>query len=192
MDPYIFTSSNTITESRKISALWSLIKYSSNFFFSLGKPDPWGFNDNYFGYTDEKPPTADNNLRSIPDPIIYKRVEDIKLAKKSACGDTFIQGENWTLYNKESIEWINGEPSFIPSHLYISTRLHPDEILTNSFRIIGFHSDVRLRKSLVNPNKLVFPPSEIEDSGILHWVMFSSPIYKKDNKLPSIELLLKT
>jgi hypothetical protein len=60
---------------------------------------------------------------------------------------------------------------------------------TRDFRIIGLHSNVILRPG-VNPNKEVYIPDDILDTGALLYLMNTQKIERAEGKVHNFRILL--
>lgn len=184
----MFINYSQTTLSNKASNILSFIKRDS-IFISLSKDSPW---DETYGLhvTDLNPPKPEQGITYIDNLVAMVRVYEVLPALLSPCGESLIQEKRWHLIRDiESIKLEKGLFVPSPTHLYISCLIDPDYYQSDSIRVIGLHSLVRLTNG-ANPNEISFPSSQVSDQGILHWVAYSSPIERLLNKRHKIELLI--
>lgn len=143
------------------------------FYFALGKPTPWNIEDS--------PPVIPDDLLTIPDPFIYKRVYKVLPAIQSDCGELKMYTQSgWTSWHTFDIDSITREGSgylYYPTHVYISLEINDQDYQATSYRCVGLHSHVQLSLD-ANPNELVYPPSFVSP-GVLEWVCFHTPVFKQ-------------
>lgn len=181
MDKVIHYSSNTTTNISKVSKLKCFIETAENLYISLGKDTPWP--------NDSNPPQPNSNIVDIIEPLLFKKPNKLLLANETNCGETKILGKYWNLYLSEEVNQVGNTYEPLPTHIYISCDLDPEELLADTFRVIGLHTNVVLQPE-VNPYLLSYPNSFIKDKGLLHWVSYMTPIERLNNAFPQVEILL--
>lgn len=152
-----------------------------NKFIGIGKPTPWYINET------KVPDVESNSL--IQEPICYIKPYLVAGAYQSICGLVTVNGFNWTLVDRKDIRVEHSRLAPACTHLYIEVRINPDYYNTDSFRCIGLFSHTEILSS-ANPNLLVYEPSMISNPGVLHWVAYSNPIYRLENKSHILNLMI--
>jgi hypothetical protein len=174
-------SSNTTTDISKVSKLKCFINNSKDIYISIGKDTPWP--------NDTNPPQPSNTVIDILEPLLFKKPNKLLLASETNCGEIKILGKYWNLFLPEEVIKVGNTFEPLPTHIYISCDLDPEELLANSFRVIGLHTEVKLEPE-ANPYQMSYPISLIKDMGLLHWVSYMTPIERLDNAFPQVEILL--
>lgn len=179
----------------------NFLAYANNFFVCIGKPTPWTGDIWGMNVSDTNPPIPDESIVSIPEPIIYKRVQRaLPALHNTACAElvidptqslspTSLTEKTFSLIDPNTIYETDGSLRIIPTYLYISTTIEYEDYEVDSFRAIGFYTNVTF-KSGVDTSKLVYTPSEIKTSAV-HWTSFSTPVLRAANKDHHLEFLMQ-
>jgi hypothetical protein len=186
----MFITYNSTTLSNTASRVLSFIEKGSDLFLSLSRSYEWSEVDGK-NINDTNPPRPSSSLVRVEDLVTMVRVYEALPALLSPCGETEVLGNKWHIIRDlNSIRLEKGAFTPSPTHLYISCLIEPDYYQSSSIRTIGLHSRVTLSAGS-NPNEISFPPSQVLDQGILHWVAYSTPIDRLINKKHKMELLLE-
>jgi len=173
MERYNFISYERQTyQSKQYRALgWS----NQEFYIGLSKTSPW--QDTTNSYISDSTPPKPWDVNELSEMIIMKKVQEVKLAKESACGDVMIMDKRWSIYDPSLVKIERG--GLIPdiSHVYFKVLFKPTDLNVESIRVISLHSHIQVQS---NYQEDLIPASLIIDQGIIHWVSFSTPIQRKD------------
>lgn len=198
----IFNTANI--SSGTTNRIITFLKNTTNYFVAIGKPTSWSSKDG-IGISDINPPIPRQEITNIPEIIVYKRVTKIIPALlNKACYDVdfdanlntdkVITQENlgnnsYSLIPVEKLYESDGYTLRVfPTHLYISTKVDNTDYTENSFRAIGFYTNLTFNSGVAN-NKLIYKPSEVKH-GYLNWASYSTPVERLDRKVHNIEFLI--
>lgn len=188
MDKYTFISYEAETyQSKQYRAL---LLANQVFYLGLSKTSPWSDAINKF-ISDENPPKPPtHNLYTLPELVIMKRMQEVKLARETSCGEHIIMGKTWNLYDPSDIQFLEGKPVPDVTHLYLKVLLKPNDFTTDVIRVLSLHSHI---STLNNYREEVIPSSLITNQGIIHWVSYSTPLKRRDitNIYSEIRILLE-
>lgn len=152
-------------------------------FVCIGKPTSW-----QDPYSDEYIP--DPNLDStVIDPIAYVKPRYMYAVYKSPCGELYLNSTYWSKVELENIHIRDSKYSPNVTHVYVGVDVTPDHYYSDSFRVIGLYTHTTLIKE-ANPNLISYEPSFIDNPGILHWIAYSTPIHRLENKSHKLDLLI--
>lgn len=190
MDRYTFINYQSKTKTYKKYQSLLLVK-DGGFYIGISKTTPWvNITDIYIN--DDNPPIPDKEINRLDELVILKKVEEIKLAKESSCGNRFIMDKMWSVYDIKDIQWSNGE--IIPdiTHILFKVLLKPDDFLSSTIRTISLHSHPVFINERINEYEVI-PSSLIKDQGLIHWVSNSTPLQRDDltNVYSEINILLE-
>lgn len=154
-----------------------------NKFICIGKPTQWTNS-----FDDERIPEPNENSLII-EPIVYIKPYKVLAVYRSPCGDLSANGSKWNQVDIERISINNSIISPPISHLYVQVHINPDQYNTESFRMIGLYTHTELVRS-ANPNLISYEPIFISNPGLLHWIAYSTPIYRLENKSHILDLVI--
>lgn len=169
-----------------ISKRYRVLAFTSQeHYFCLGKPTPWGDPDT--------PPEVPPDILLVPEPIVYIRPIYILPALRSPCGNKVIcnhQGdtETWQVFYNGLYEDLGH--NIIPTHVYVALEVSDDYVLSDTYRCTALLSHLKLFDNA--PNAITYPPSLVQEPGVLEWVCFHSPVEKvSDRRGRVIEFMLE-
>jgi hypothetical protein len=173
---------STTTESSISSKVVNFLSLPS-IYICIAKPTEWSY-----PYNDELIPEP-NLKTSIDSPIAYIKPKRVQGIYRSPCGSLSIGGQTWAAINIEDIKIEDSVYKPNLSHVHIEVDISPNFYNTDSFRIIGVYTHTQLKYG-VNPNLISYEPVFIANAGVLHWIAYSTPIQRLENKTHNIDLLI--
>lgn len=178
----MFTYKSTVTLSNTASNVINFLSLP-NPFIAIGRAFEWTQ-----PFDDERipEPSPDQVLDNV---ISYVRPYLLRPIYQSVCGSIEINGSKWSAVDPNLISYVDGQIKPSISHLHLQVRINPDQYNSDSFRSISLLTHTQLIPS-ANPNLLNYEPSFISNPGILHWIAYSNPIYRIENKVHVIDLAI--
>jgi len=158
--------------------------FGDDIFFVLGKASAWE--------SEDMPPELDE-IRGVPDPFLWVRVGQIKLALNDTLGTVSgayrvtqdLKGDQWSVFAPELYEttpFINEA-----SHLYLTADLTPEMTSVSTFRAVALVAHPVLAEG-VSPTLMQYEPLSIDQEGLILWRSFHSPIHI--NQTVRLEVIL--
>lgn len=186
---YSFT--NTHTTSRILSWIGA-----GPYYFSLSLTSRWG-RPILNGSMLTPPPTPLPTDTLIGNEIlVYKKAYEVLGAFRNPCGlKTLPSGPNgveerWTLVHPSEVI-LQKDGTYTPelTHIYISLLVEEMDHTSSYSNILGIHSHLELTPN-ANPDGVTYPPSMVVNTGILHWLAYTSPIERVVRLRHEISFLL--
>lgn len=158
--------------------------FEDDIFFVLGKSTAWE--------SEDIPPELDE-VRGIPDPFLWVRVQQVKLALNDTLGTISgayrvtqdLKGGQWSVFAPELYEttpFINEA-----SHLYLTADVGSGVTSVPMFRAVALVAHPVLAEG-VSPTLMQYGPSSIDKEGLILWRSFHSPIHI--NQTVRLEVIL--
>jgi len=158
--------------------------FGNDIFFVIGKASSWE--------VDTAPPELDE-IEGIPDPLLWIRVGQVKLALNDTLGTVSgayrmtqdLKGAQWSVFAPELYEqtpYINEA-----SHLYLTADLTQAMTSISAFRAVALAAHPVLAEG-ISPTLMQYEPSNIVQEGLILWRSFHSPI--NINQTVRLEVIL--
>lgn len=153
-------------------ALALMERLGDDVFFVLGGVNPW---------VEETLPPELDEVPGIPDPFLWVRVQQVRLALNDTLGDLSsayritqdLKGGQWTVFPPETYSTFPYPNE--ASHLYLTADLTPEMTSIDTFRAVGLVAHPEL-VSGISPTLMQYEASNISQEGLILWRTFHSPI----------------
>jgi len=195
---------NTIeVNTGRVARVLNFVASSDDFYVAIGKSTDW---DSSFGLNvnDANPPEPTVESTSIPEPIIYKKVEVAAPASRTVLCQEFnsnvetlssiilvqqsLTEQNYALFDPAEV--VNEDGSFAkePELVYVKVDILGTDYAADEWRASALFTKLFLEDG-VTKGLSVYQPNQVK-GGLLHHLTFNTPVERTDDKVHKFEYLI--
>lgn len=187
----------------RVARVLNFVESSDDFYVALGKPTDW---DGSFGLNinDSNPPEPPVDAVTLPEPIVYKKVEVAAPASRTVLCQEFntnvdalssiilvqqsLTEQNYAIFDPSEV--VNPDGSFAkePELVYIKVDILGTDYAADEWRASALFTKLFLEDG-VPTGQTLYQPSQVK-GGLLHHLTYNTPVERTDDKIHKFEYLI--
>jgi len=187
----------------RVARVLNFVSTSDDFYVALGKPTDW---DGSFGLnvSDVNPPEPPVEATTLPEPIIYKKVEVAAPASRTVLCQEFntntdalssiilvqqsLTEQNYAIFDPSEV--VNPDGSFAkePELVYVKVDILGTDYAADEWRASALFTKLFLEDGVTEGLSL-YQPSQVK-GGLLHHLTYNTPVERTDDKIHKFEYLI--
>ena len=187
----------------KVVRILNFVESADDFYVAIGKSTAW---DGSFGLnvSDINPPVPPVDATTLPDPIIYKKVDVAGPASRiTLCQDfnentetlssiilvqqTLTQ-QNYAVFDPNDIVNEDGSFNKEPEFVYITVDILGTDYAVDEWRSSALFTKLFLEDG-VPEGAAIYQPNQVK-GGLLHHLTYNTPVEREDDKIHKFEYLI--
>jgi len=187
----------------RVARVLNFVASSNNFYVALGKSTSW---DGSFGLNvnDINPPKPLVDATTLPEPILYKKVEIAAPASRTVLCQEFntntnslssiilvqqsLTEQNYAIFDPSEV--VNPDGSFAkePELVYVKVDILGTDYNASEWRASALFTKLFLQDG-VTEGLSIYQPNQVK-GGLLHHLTYNTPVERKDDKVHQFEYLI--